>query len=79
MEGAILDFEQKALKRIVIMAQERNSGARALRSILEEILMELMYDVPDLKRPNKIMITEKFVIGKSGPMILSDSMKKKSA
>ena len=79
MEGAILDFERKALKRIVRMAQERNSGARALRSILEEILMELMYDVPDMKRPNKIMITEKFVIGKSGAIILSDSMKKKSA
>ena len=79
MENVILDFEQKALNRIVEIAQSRNSGARALRSVLEDILMDLMYDVPDMNEPNKIMITEKFVLGKSKPLILLDPVKKKSA
>ena len=79
MENVILDFEQKALGRIVEIAQSRNSGARALRSVLEDILVDLMYDVPDMDKPNKIMITEKFVLGKSKPLILLDPVKKKSA
>ena len=79
MENVILDFEQKALDRIVEIDQSRNSGARALRSVLEDILVDLMYDVPDMDKPNKIMITEKFVLGKSKPLILLDPVKKKSA
>ena len=79
MENVILDFEQKALCRIVEIAQSRNSGARALRSVLEDILMDLMYDVPDMDKPNKIMITEKFILGESKPLISLDPIKKKSA
>ena len=79
MENVILDFEQKALSRIVNIAQSRNSGARALRSVLEDILMDLMYDVPDMDKPNKIMITEKFILGESKPLISLDPIKKKSA
>ena len=79
MENVILDFEQKALSRIVEIAQSRNSGARALRSVLEDILMDLMYDVPDMDKPNKIMITEKFILGESKPLISLDPIKKKSA
>ena len=79
MENVILDFEQKALRRIVEIAQSRNSGARALRSVLEDILMDLMYDVPDMDKPNKIMITEKFILGESKPLISLDPIKKKSA
>ena len=79
MENVILDFEQKALNRIVQIAQSRNSGARALRSVLEDILMDLMYDVPDMDKPNKIIITEKFILGKSKPLLPLDPIKKKSA
>ena len=62
--------------RIVEIAQSRNSGARALRSVLEDILMDLMYDVPDMDKPNKIMITEKFILGESKPLISLDPIKK---
>ena len=79
MENVILDFEQKALSRIVEIAQSRNSGARALRSVLEDILMDLMYDIPDMNKPSEIMITEKFILGKSKPLISFDSIKKRSA
>ena len=79
MENVTLDFEPKALDRIVEIAHSRNSGARALRSVLEDILMDLMFDVPDIDKPNKIVITEKFILGKSKPIISLDPIKKKSA
>jgi len=78
MENVILEFQEEALKKIVDIAQKRNSGARALRSVLEQILMELMYDVPDMVKPGTIEITEDFIVGNNDPLI-SKTIKKKSA
>ena len=78
MENFTLEFQEKALKKIVDLAQKRNSGARALRSVLEQILIDLMYDVPDMVKPGTIKITEDFILGKSDPLI-SKPIKKKSA
>ena len=78
MENVTLEFQEKALKKIVDLAQKRNSGARALRSVLEQILMDLMYDVPDMVTPGTIEITEDFILGKFDPLILK-TIKKKSA
>jgi len=78
MENVILEFQEKALKKIVDLAQKRNSGARALRSVLEQILMELMYDVPDMVKPGTIEITEDFILGNAEALI-SKTIKKKSA
>jgi len=78
MENVILEFQEKALKKIVDLAQKRNSGARALRSVLEQVLMDLMYDVPDMTEPGTIEITEDFILGNSDPLI-SKTIKKKSA
>ena len=78
MENVTLEFQEKALKKIVDLAQKRNSGARALRSVLEQILMDLMYDVPDMVDPGTIKITEDFILGSAGPLI-SKTIKKKSA
>ena len=78
MENVTLEFQEKALKKIVDLAQKRNSGARALRSVLEQLLMDLMYDVPDMVRPGTIKITEDFILGNADPLI-SKTIKKKSA
>ena len=78
MENVTLEFQEKALKKIVDLAQKRNSGARALRSVLEQILMDLMYDVPDMVKPGTIEITEDFILGNTDPLI-SKTIKKKSA
>ena len=78
IEDFILEFDDRALEKIVQLAQKRNSGARALRSVLEEILMDLMYEVPDMDKPGKIKISESFILGKSRPRI-SKIIKKKSA
>ena len=78
MEDITLEFQEKALKKIVDLAQKRNSGARALRSVLEQILMDLMYDAPDMVKPGTIEISEDFILGNTEPLI-SKTIKKKSA
>ena len=78
MEDVELIFEKSALKKIVELAQKRNSGARSLRAVLEESLMGLMYEVPDMNKPEKIIISEDFVSGVLGLSGLKET-KKKSA
>ena len=76
MEDVELIFEKSALKKIVELAQKRNSGARSLRAVLEESLMDLMYKVPDMNKPEKIIISEDFVSGVLGSSGLKETQKK---
>lgn len=57
MEGVQLEFEEQALDEIVKIAMERKTGARALRSIVESILLDIMYELPNLKNIDKCLIT----------------------
>ena len=56
-----LDFEEKALEAVAQKALDRNTGARGLRAIMEDILSELMYEVPGDHTVEKVIITEKAV------------------
>jgi len=76
MEDVELIFEKSALKKIVELAQKRNSGARSLRAVLEESLMDLMYEVPDMNKPEKIIISEDFISGILGSSGLKEIQKK---
>src|ERR1700722_8076315 len=58
MEGAELDFSTDALKLIAKMARERDTGARGLRSIVEEVMTDIMFDLPELEHKEKYLITE---------------------
>ena len=58
MEGVELEFEKEALNLIVKKALERKTGARALRSIVEEILLDIMYELPMKKNIDKCLITK---------------------
>lgn len=57
MENVELDFETKALKKIAKLALERNIGARGLKSIIEDVMIDLMYETPSDKKIKKILIT----------------------
>ena len=60
MDGVELEFDAVALRMVAKKAKERKTGARGLRSILEDIMLDLMYDLPELKG-QKIIIDEDFV------------------
>lgn len=63
MEGCQLDFTEAALRLISQRALKRDTGARALRSVMEEIMLDLMYQLPDLQERGKYIITEEVVKG----------------
>ncbi len=67
MDGAELVFDDEALKSIASLAIERNTGARGLRSIIEEVMTETMYELPSKKNISKIRITKDAVLGTGKP------------
>jgi ATP-dependent Clp protease ATP-binding subunit ClpX len=63
MEECELDFTQGALREIARLARTRETGARGLRSILEGVMFDLMFDLPELERGQKFVVTEEMVRG----------------
>ena len=63
-----LEFEEEALTEMAKLALERKIGARGLRSILEDIMLDIMYDLPNYK-DKKITITKDVVLKKEEPKI----------
>ena len=80
MDNVKLTITDKALLAIAKLAIERKTGARGLRAIMEEILMEWMYELPDKKDIAEIVFDEKVVEGKAKPkLIKAKTTLKKSA
>ena len=71
MEGVTLDFRKEALTEIIRLAMERKSGARALRSVMENTMLDLMYHLPEYSedRVAKITITKEFIIRGKKPLM----------
>jgi ATP-dependent Clp protease ATP-binding subunit ClpX len=63
MEGAELEFDTSALREIARMAKERDTGARGLRSIVEEVMLEIQYELPDIDAKTKYIVTDAVVRG----------------
>jgi len=57
LEGIILEFQDKALEAIVKLALEKKAGARALRSVMEEHLLDIMYHLPEMEGIERVVIT----------------------
>ncbi|MCP5140998.1 MAG: ATP-dependent Clp protease ATP-binding subunit ClpX [Gammaproteobacteria bacterium] len=72
MEGAGLEFGGEALMSIAKRAMKRKTGARGLRTILEQILLDTMYDLPTLTGVSKVVVDEGAVSGDHAPLILFD-------
>ncbi len=75
MEGVELEFDPLALEAIVEKAMERKTGARALRSIVEITLMDIMYDLPSREGIEKCLITKDVVDKKSEPIYIKTDRK----
>ena len=70
MDGVKLEIKEDALKEIAKLAVSQNTGARGLRSIIEDSLMELMYKVPDQKDLYKVVINKEVIAKKSEPILI---------
>jgi ATP-dependent Clp protease ATP-binding subunit ClpX len=69
MEGVELSFTDEALSCIATLALDRKTGARGLRSIIENSMLEIMYDIPGKEDVKEVVITEEVVRGEQEPLI----------
>ena len=69
-DDVALEFDSGALDAIAEKAIERKTGARGLRSIIEEVMMDVMFEVPSMDNVTKVVITEEAVRGTEEPLIL---------
>ncbi len=76
LEDAKLTFTDDALRAIARRAIERKTGARGLRSIMEDILLDTMFELPGLENANEVVVNEEAVAGDAKPLIIyTDSAK----
>lgn len=73
MESVELDFREGALRAVARRAMERNTGARGLRSIIENVLLDTMYRIPSEKSVSKVVIDEAVILGESEPLMIYEN------
>ena len=79
IDGVELEFEEDALRAVAELAIKREIGARGLRTILENIMMSPMYDIPSDSNIKKIIVTKEFIEGKAPLKVVKKSIKAKKA
>ena len=73
MEGVDLEFRDDALRAIAARAMQRKTGARGLRTILESVLLDTMYELPGMSNVSKVVVDEGVVTGETQPYIIYES------
>ena len=73
MDNVELEFEDDALKEIAKKAVERKSGARGLRGILEDAMLNIMYEIPSRDNVEKVIITADSITNSEEPIIIETS------
>jgi ATP-dependent Clp protease ATP-binding subunit ClpX len=73
MEGAELEFREDALRAVATRAMQRRTGARGLRTILENVLLETMYELPSMRNVAKVVVDETVIEGATKPYIVYKS------
>jgi ATP-dependent Clp protease ATP-binding subunit ClpX len=79
MEGVELEIREEALKAIARKAMDRKTGARGLRTILEHVLLDTMYDLPSMKNVTKVVVDESVVTGSTQPYLIFSGEKQLAA
>src|SRR5712692_2840735 len=70
MEGVDLEVRPQALQAIAKRALARKTGARGLRSILEQVLLDLMFDLPTMENVSKVVVDENAIVGEGKPLLI---------
>ncbi len=73
MEGADLEFRDDSLSAIAKKSMERKTGARGLRTIVENVLLDTMYELPSNDKISKVVIDENVILGKSEPILVYET------
>ncbi len=73
MDGVQLKFTEDSLSEIAKLALQRKAGARGLRGILEEIMLDVMYDLPNKSNVKEVIINEDVVLGKRDPILVYEN------
>jgi ATP-dependent Clp protease ATP-binding subunit ClpX len=73
MDGVRLTFTDSALRAVSRKALERKTGARGLRSILENVMLEVMYDIPAMTNVREVVVNEDVIAGKMRPIVVYDN------
>ncbi|WP_018692813.1 ATP-dependent protease ATP-binding subunit ClpX [Algicola sagamiensis] len=79
MEGAELEFRDDALVAIAQKAMDRNTGARGLRSIVEAVLLDTMYELPSMEDVSKVVIDDTVIRGESMPILIYENNEPQAA
>jgi len=79
MEGAALEIREDALAAIARKSMSRKTGARGLRSIMEGILLDTMYELPSMEDVQKVVVDENVVEGESEPLLIYENKDKKAS
>jgi len=77
LDGVSLEFKENCLQAIAEEAMKRNTGARGLRAILEETLLDVMFDLPSREDIERCIITRETVLNKDTPMLATRNKPKK--
>jgi ATP-dependent Clp protease ATP-binding subunit ClpX len=79
MEGAEIEFREEALRAVAKRAMERKTGARGLRTILEHVLLDTMYELPSIQSVSKIVIDDSVITGESKPYFIYEQSDQRRA
>ena len=75
LEGVKLRFTEEALRAIAEEAHRRKSGARGLRAIVEEVMLDVMYEIPSLTGVSECVVTREVVANRERPQLIRDTKK----
>ncbi len=78
LDGVQLEFKEEALRAVAGAALKRKTGARGLRSIIEEVMCNVMYDVPSRNDVNKCIVTKECILNKDEPILVTSGERTKS-
>ena len=76
MDDCDLEFSEDALKAVALKAMKRKTGARGLRSIIEHVLLDTMYNLPSMDDVSKVVVSETVITGESDPLLIYDGDQK---
>ena len=70
MDNVKLEFEEEALRAVAKKAIERKTGARSLKGIIEDVMLDVMFDIPKTTEPRKVIVTAACINGEEPPKII---------